>query len=423
MASPPSLTTSSVPVQPTSSPGGNNTDSSWPPASPAGHPEFSTTSDSVVYTNTTIDDFSPLVSFSNSVSDWVTPLTDSDLSAVRPEMPRLWNLGTYKRTEVRNATVTIEFWGSEIALYGDTGPAYGAYSLSVDGGDPTIHSAFARDRGRGPAHHLHTLEGLSDGRHQLVITALGTREGLSEGSSFLFDYATAKQKIAEPGADRLFASLDLRADALARVTKNGTWGLERVQDDLQPGEGGVKPAIYFEREAYVTTENLATLTHTFRGSGIQVYGGRNATHGSYSVTLTDVDNSDVAHSQLCNATADCDFPEPGSNNTKPGCEWRGSVLKFAAADLDPSSEWRLQLQNVAQGDKSTFEVNLIRVIGPSSELNSDEGGTVFVNGTAAPSTGDTENEETDQGAGYMNSPNFFLNALMLMIFLRMTLRR
>jgi hypothetical protein len=147
-----------------------------------------------------------------------------------------------------------------------------------------------------------------------------------------------------------------------------------VQDDLQPGEGGIKPAIYFEREGYTTTENWATLTHTFRGeciansitrlhklivqlglgSGIQVYGGRIATHGSYSVTLTNDGTSNVVHSQVYNATADCDFSEPQSSDARPSCEWQGSVLKYAAADLDPTLEWSLQLQNIAQGDRSTL---------------------------------------------------------------------
>ncbi|KAH6912140.1 hypothetical protein BKA70DRAFT_1266755 [Coprinopsis sp. MPI-PUGE-AT-0042] len=411
---PGSPTASLVTSRPTSS-GSSESSSDFPPASPAEHPEFTTNSNGDVYTNTTIDDFSPLVTFSNAASDWVTPLTDSNLSAVRPAEPRTWNLGTYRRTEVRNASVTIEFWGSELHLYGDTGPTYGAYALSVDGEDPTIHSAFARDRGKGPSHLLHSLRDLSEGRHEVVITALGTREGLSEGESLLFDYAVARQRVAEPGTVQALASLDIRGEALSSVTKNGTWAVERVQDDLQPGEGGIKPAIYFERVAYATTESWATLTHTFRGSGIQVYGGRNATHGSYSVTLSNAGTSNVVHSQVYNATADCDFPEPEASDTKPSCEWRGSVLKFAAADLDPTLEWRLQLQNIGQTGRSTFEVNLIRVIGPGSELNTVDGGAVFVNGSAVPSTGE---EADDTGAGYVNSPNILVNVLILLLFLR-----
>ena len=63
---------------------------------------------------------------------------------------------------------------------------------------------------------------------------------------------------------------------------------------------------------------------------------------------------------------------------------------------------------------------MIRVIGPRSELNSDDGGTIFVNGTAVNSTGGTENEDAeDTGAARsMSSPSFLLNILVIAIFIR-----
>ena len=85
--------------------------------------------------------------------------------------------------------------GSEIHLYGDTGPAYGAYSLQLDQGTPDLRSAFYPALAVGPAHYLYSLRNLTEGRHELVITNLGTREGLVEGEGFLLDYVLVTQKV------------------------------------------------------------------------------------------------------------------------------------------------------------------------------------------------------------------------------------
>ena len=85
--------------------------------------------------------------------------------------------------------------GSEIHLYGDTGPAYGAYSLQLDQGTPDLRSAYFPALAVGPAHYLYSLRNLTEGRHELVITNLGTREGLVEGDGFLLDYVLVTQRV------------------------------------------------------------------------------------------------------------------------------------------------------------------------------------------------------------------------------------
>lgn len=62
------------------------------------------------YTNTTIDDFSPLVAYSTRPHEWTihrTPQSPTDSDRF------LW---TYHRTERENATATIEFWGESRGL-------------------------------------------------------------------------------------------------------------------------------------------------------------------------------------------------------------------------------------------------------------------------------------------------------------------
>ncbi|KAG2005629.1 hypothetical protein CC2G_002018 [Coprinopsis cinerea AmutBmut pab1-1] len=431
---PPTVTSSIDPSQSTSSPADNSTDTDTRPVfpgSPNSPPFFETTDDGVTYTNTTIDDFSPLVVFSGldgeEGGDWVSPLTDSGMSAVRPVPQRQWYLGTYRRTEVRNANVTIEFWGSEIHLYGDRGPAYGAFALTLDNGTPTIHTAFSPERAEGTAHHLHSLQNLSEGKHELVITNLGTREGLNEGSSFLFDYAVVRQRVGVSGRPEP-KSFDIYADAFEdRLERNGTWVLHTIADDIPPGPGGAKPEIYIERETLSTTEESATLTYTFRGTGVQLFGGRNATHGRYRATLSTVgDNSTVFHSRVYEAAAPCDFPEAEAENVRPACEWRGRVLKFAAADLDPGLEYELQVENVGGpgGRNRVFELDSIRVIGDQPRPGGG-GGSGGGNGGGSGGSGDSsggggngDDDGETGGAARLNGVDPLVNfMILLMIFM------
>jgi hypothetical protein len=89
--------------------------------------------------------------------------------------------------------------GSEIRLYGDGGPAYGAFSLTLDGGEPIVDTEHDLAQPYGRDILMHTLTGLTEGRHELVITALGGRDA-TEGQELLFDHAVVTQKVGEgPG--------------------------------------------------------------------------------------------------------------------------------------------------------------------------------------------------------------------------------
>lgn len=54
---------------------------------------------------------------------------------------------------------------------------------------------------------MHTLTGLTDGRHELVITALGVRDGLTDGRNLLFDYALVSQKVGEVSGCVIFPTV------------------------------------------------------------------------------------------------------------------------------------------------------------------------------------------------------------------------
>ncbi|TFK29181.1 hypothetical protein FA15DRAFT_652320 [Coprinopsis marcescibilis] len=375
----PEPTTSSTPEGP------------WGPAIPPGNDAtFELGEDGVTYyTNTTIDDFSPLVTFNGADgevdgSDWIRLAQEARESS--PTTPansqRNWFLGTYKRTNTVNSSIKIDFYGSEIHLYGDSGPAYGAYSLKLDDEEAVIGSAYYPALAVGRAHHVHSLTDLTEGKHELVVTNLGNRAELIEGNGFLLDFAIAKQKVGVPGRLRPQA-FDTKGEDLSRLSTNGTWAVGNLPGDVPPGEGGLKIAIYVERKAIWTAENFATLTHRFKGTGIQVYGGRNATHGLYRATLTDTATSTTVHSQLYNASTPCRGLDAG---TLIQCEWRGATLKYAIADLNPDVEYELGLQNIHDGEsRNLLEVDLIRVFDlQDAREPGDAGGAL----PAVPGSGD-----------------------------------
>ncbi|KAJ3526081.1 hypothetical protein NMY22_g10311 [Coprinellus aureogranulatus] len=372
-------TTSSTapPATATSSPATNNTSSDTIPVLPGAAPAYSTTNNAT-YANITIDDFSPILTFSNNTGaalkgDWVTPLTDSDLSAARPLPEREWYLGTYMRTETVNASISFVFEGSELHLYGDRGPAYGAYSIEVDDGTPELKSAFYPALAVGPAHYLASVRNLTEGNHTVRIVNWGTREGLVEGKSFLLDYVVVRQKVGPVDGQSEPKISDVTGEDLASLNTTGTWTLVSNPDDVFTAQGlnASQPKVWYE-----TTERRAQLGYEFtNATAIQVYGTRNGTHGAYTASLSSSNNPSFAPiTNTYNASVPCGLTSsntttPALNspeNVLPGCEWDGTVLMYSSANLDPTSHYALTLENVDE-DGGVLGVGLIRTLGLAGE--------------------------------------------------------
>lgn len=285
------------------------------------------------------------------------------MSAVRPMEPRPWHLGTYRRTTQVNASFTVTFWGSELHLYGDVGPSYGPYSIEVDGGTPQVRSAHYPALAVGPAGYLDGVSGLSEGRHEVVVRTLPRREGILEAEGFLLDYVLVRQRVGPVVGSLIPGIVDIQGSAMEQAITNrtGTWRSWSVDGDviLPDGRDARQPKTFF-----ATNERGARITHSFSNvTAIQVYGTRNATHGAYRATLT---SPSGRIADTYNGTAACDFNGPGTEHILPGCEWRGSVLKYAAGGLDPAISYQLSLEN-ADVDGKEFELSLIREIGVEGE--------------------------------------------------------
>lgn len=241
---------------------------------PGANPRYSTTDPASTYLNVTIDDFSPLISFSPPLQEtggaWVSPLTDS-MSAVRPMEPRPWHLGTYRRTTQVNASFTVTFWGSELHLYGDVGPSYGPYSIEVDGGTPQVRSAHYPALAVGPAGYLDGVSGLSEGRHEVVVRTLPRREGILEAEGFLLDYVLVRQRVGPVVGSLIPGIVDIQGSAMEQAITNrtGTWRSWSVDGDviLPDGRDARQPKTFF-----ATNERGARITHSFSNGALPSVG-------------------------------------------------------------------------------------------------------------------------------------------------------
>jgi hypothetical protein len=149
--------------------------------------------------NITIDDFDSILTYSDQAL-WTTPDPStfnytSDGSA--------WLRGTYHNTTVTGASVTLNFTGPAIYVYGALGPAYGAYQVVLDN-QVTLNGTASR---AAPSTGSHLLFGTSDltyGDHQIVLRNLGAN---SSGDALLLDYIQSMIQLAPAGQVSYFSTL------------------------------------------------------------------------------------------------------------------------------------------------------------------------------------------------------------------------
>jgi hypothetical protein len=87
--------------------------------------------------------------------------------------------------------------GPALYLYGASGPDYGSYEISIDGGS-VILSAYASTNASNP-HLLYSNSSLPYANHTLKVTNLGAQNGDQGAGNFLFDYLLATTEIAPSG--------------------------------------------------------------------------------------------------------------------------------------------------------------------------------------------------------------------------------
>jgi hypothetical protein len=162
--------------------------------------------------NVTVDDFDSVILFSDE-SQWFTPDPSKNLPFDPAKSP--WLDGTYHLTSIVNASFSFNFEGESarkfgerttlnapfpgpaLFVYGASGPDYGSYEVSIDGGSIVL-SAHASFNASSP-HLLYSNSSLSYANHTLKLTNLGAQSSDQGASKFLFDYLLATTELAPSG--------------------------------------------------------------------------------------------------------------------------------------------------------------------------------------------------------------------------------
>lgn len=106
--------------------------------------------------------------------------------------------GTAHFTSNSSAYVNLTFAGTGLDIYGASGPAYGSYSVELDG-QTTTATAYAPVNGTLP-HLLYTTSDLNTSQqHFLVLRNLGNNGNSTQGSQMLLDFARLTVPVAARG--------------------------------------------------------------------------------------------------------------------------------------------------------------------------------------------------------------------------------
>ncbi|KAJ7258776.1 hypothetical protein B0H12DRAFT_1201799 [Mycena haematopus] len=141
---------------------------------------------SAVNANVTVDDFDSVVSYADQAA-WQTP--DPSSASFNANTSQ-WLMGTYHSTTVANATVSFNFTGPAVYVFGASGPAYGSYEVVLDGTSTTKSAPYL----------LYGTDSLAYAAHTLTVRNLGKQGADGGGGAFLFDFLRASVQLAPAGA-------------------------------------------------------------------------------------------------------------------------------------------------------------------------------------------------------------------------------
>ncbi|KAJ3782527.1 hypothetical protein GGU11DRAFT_583613 [Lentinula aff. detonsa] len=288
---------------------------------------------SAVNFNVTVDDFDSVLAYADQ-SVWTTP--DPSSSDYLPESSP-WLLGTFHKTSTVNASVSFNFTGPALFIYGFSGPEYGSYEVELDGSSTTA-SAYSSINGSTP-HLLYGTSNLTYGKHELMLRNLGalSSNGDGDGSSLLFDFLRFTVQLAPSGAS--VSNTTIQEDD-SSLTYTGTWG-SNTSGNFSGGGS-----------SYTNGDN-ATVSFPFNGSAVYVFGDKKNDHGLYSVVL------DNGTEQIFDGISGC------GGAFGQTCEQQQPTLAYFASNL-AEGEHSLKITNMAGVNQSYFDLDSIVLTIPSS---------------------------------------------------------
>ncbi|KAF5366706.1 hypothetical protein D9758_006444 [Tetrapyrgos nigripes] len=340
--------------------------------------------------NVSVDDFDSVLSYPDQ-SLWTTP-DPSSSSFNAAGSP--WLMGTFHKTETVNASVSFNFTGPAVFVYGQSGPDYGSYEVQLDSSTVT-RSAYSSSNGSTP-HLLYEASNLTYGAHQLTLRNLGAQDGDAGGNAFLFDFLRFTVQLAPAGAT--VSNTTLQEDDPA-LHYSGTWG-NNTSGNFNGGGTSF------------TQEDGASLSFSFNGSAIYIFGDKKNDHGLYSVVLD-------------NGTAEIYDDVSGCGGAfGMTCEQQQPTLKYFASNL-AEGQHTLTLTNMAGVNHSFFDLDSIVLTIPSvyapRQLENSTSGSSSSSSNSSGSTSPSSNDDNSAATLFTSLNPLMLLVLTVVFLLRPTL--
>ncbi|KZV86589.1 hypothetical protein EXIGLDRAFT_774481 [Exidia glandulosa HHB12029] len=273
-----------------------------------------------------VNDFDSVIQYSDRTAFTTPDPSKKDQS--QAALAAGYSKGTYHLTSVSGQSWSLNFTGTDVSIFGSSGPDYGTFDVLLDG-EKTSQSAWATELTNST--RLWAKSNLTSGSiHTLTAT--------NGNASMLFDHVGITLDIAASGSE--FRNATIEEDNPV-VTYTGEWGHNK--SPLFSGGGST----------YTNGEG-ATATFEFEGSAVFFYGDTNANHGLYSVTLDDHTPA------IFQSATGCGLPY----QTKGLCELTDPNLLYYAAYL-PKGSHKVVFSNIAGPNGTYFDLDRIVTYSPS----------------------------------------------------------
>jgi len=205
--------------------------------------------------NVTIDDASPVVTYGPG---WTDSLSGGEAANYQGD--------SYHSTNVNGSFASVTFMGTYIAVFGSKGPDHANIIVSLDGSDHVV-DGFSDTNAYQEA--LFSQEGLAFTRHTLRISNL-----IKEPSkpSLYFDYFQVGTGQDDNVANASF-DIDDNNSTIA-YSPSDAWATTSPNIDQ-----------YYGKTVHTSSSSGATMSTSFDGNAIYIYGAVNPGYGTLDITI------------------------------------------------------------------------------------------------------------------------------------------
>jgi len=208
--------------------------------------------------NVTVDDSSPLISYTPAGA-WVdSPAGDSLLSEYFDS--------SYHSTTAAGATATFEFNGTAVWVFGALRPNHGHFQAALDGGKPVTFDGFKAT----PVIRfgILTASGFPMGPHTVSLSNAPT---VDDQPGFDIDFIVIETTLPETIVSNV--TLDDTVSGLTYVPDAGAWTAATNQ------------AGFFNQTAHATQTAGASVSFAFEGDAVGLYGSVSQNQASYTINV------------------------------------------------------------------------------------------------------------------------------------------